>query len=147
MLGGRRANKPRCVPPIHRPALAFSGTSPLGKPCGASGTLPVISGDRSLWLRGPWEQVWGWGSQMPTLAYSPRHLCPLTQAWSLPEGIVYLPARKAAFSFGDNLRREGTAMACGPRAPRDLPSQEHYYTLQFPSIFPSLRLLNNPARR
>ena len=70
--------------------------------------------------------MWGGGSQMPTL-----HL--LTGAsphWPSPRSCQkephIPPAGNAVFSFEDDLRgswRAGTAVACGPRAPRKLASQ------------------------
>ena len=72
----------------------------------------------------------GWGQSNATLhlltgasPHPPRHRTCQKEPCVPPVG-------NAVFSLGNDLRREGTAVACGPRAPRKLASWEQDYTLQ-----------------
>ena len=98
LLGGQGANKPCCVPPIYSSGL-LRHQSPWGKPCGTSGTLPGVSGDRLLWLWGPWSRYGVGGSQMPALEV-PQGALPHSPGLEPAEGTVCSTTGKVAFPLG-----------------------------------------------
>lgn len=92
--------------------------------------------------------MWGGGSQMPTLHLLTGASPHLPSPRSCQKEPHIPPAGNAVFSFEDDLRREGTAVACGPRAPRKLASQEQDYTLQdSPTILLGPKLPPQPQGR
>lgn len=81
-----------------------------------------------------------------TFSQAPLPTCPRPRSCQKEPRIP--TAGNAVFSFEDDLRRKGTAVACGPRVPRKLASREQDCTLQdSPTILLGPKLPPQPQGR